>query len=1244
MNPQVRVFLSSTFSDFRAEREAIQKIAMPRLRQAFDALGARYDLVDLRWGITEEAQKSHETIQICLEEIRRCQRLSPKPNFAILLGDRYGWQPLPAEIPEEHWRAIFTQASWRERRLLKRRYRGPDLNCIPPVYRLIENTEGNTGPENGDTQLQHTLRYLADKAGLKGRDRLPYFASATHQEIAVGALDPTIEDEAASHVRCYIRRLEGDFYAPEMHEYIDWNEQSKTPDAYALRESRRLQETLLRKLGESALRRYDEKLRDGKLTKEYRDQFISDFIADQIEVGEAQLKSKRAETSIEIYAGKTNDFEEQLCKNFRGRQEIIQFISDYLEQDSPGSCCFVVGPGGSGKSTLIAMAARLCRQSTSQDRVSSKPIVYYIGGISGSESLESVLSSLEIKINLRKKSIEIGSEPNHSGGPGERLKICLEQASQNGPLILMLDGLDQLDLRGELALMKWLPATLPKNVHLIASCRTDSTVYEGLSILFPDSLLRVPEVSESDASEIFHAWLEDPQEIYSSAGLSPLKRRTITPSQEKKVLEAFSGCGRILWLRLIAEQAKRWPSWYRIDKLPNNLERTISWILFESLIKEGRHPKAFLIAATSFLAAARYGLSDAEINRCLALHDDVRSELDEANKRTGQSWNDESSLPPILWSRLLFDLKPFLTLLIQDGTLIYRWFHREFATVLTDRLHANNRQRVAIHRDLATMFKDQAEHNSLLLEKISSQGPTSSMALRRVMEQPFHMFSSGQIQGLVELLESIDFCMAKCGANKPLELVEDTKLIPREHRLSDAQYEWFLCLRRWSRRLALGDNDWPSHRILIQLCLESKNLYEKVQRKQYQHFIRQTVYSLRPVSYVTPLTKEVELETALALLLKDLEKLEESLPLEILNSRWLCHSREDGSMDLYDIEVGKLVDTYTNESLMLERIISSDSRCIRKEVIPPSEDSKRVVTRYGSSIWVGDVDITLGSEKVMCCGEASPLSLYLCGNILHLIDLEEVARRSLKGAYLHDGSRLDGLEETRRDYKRFDIVAFTSNDTFASIGWQDTTYRDEIKIEVFKISDQDVQLKAAILCNDSLDLPFGLIGVLEDGRMVLTAETFHRSYCFDPNKAEGEICLCLDPLRWSYKPLEGEQANPINYYSPDSDRTVKVEVAASGYNDPSLTGPLGSFDVPCFSLDCYEGSALLWAGHEECGDHDGLMFWHVPEGSNGLHGLIPWVSDVPIRFVIRINHDHYLVIKDSGPVLLKIPSEVDVIR
>ena len=41
-----------------------------------------------------------------MEELRRSQEVSPQPNFLILLGDRYGWRPLPEEITEAEFQSL----------------------------------------------------------------------------------------------------------------------------------------------------------------------------------------------------------------------------------------------------------------------------------------------------------------------------------------------------------------------------------------------------------------------------------------------------------------------------------------------------------------------------------------------------------------------------------------------------------------------------------------------------------------------------------------------------------------------------------------------------------------------------------------------------------------------------------------------------------------------------------------------------------------------------------------------------------------------------------------------------------------------------------------------------------------------------------------------------------------------------------------------------------------------------------
>ena len=92
----MRVFVSSTFRDMQAERDALVKRVFPLLRRACEARSVAWGEVDLRWGITSEDVAEGGVLPICLAEIDAC-----RPFFLCLLGERYGWVPGPARIPAE---------------------------------------------------------------------------------------------------------------------------------------------------------------------------------------------------------------------------------------------------------------------------------------------------------------------------------------------------------------------------------------------------------------------------------------------------------------------------------------------------------------------------------------------------------------------------------------------------------------------------------------------------------------------------------------------------------------------------------------------------------------------------------------------------------------------------------------------------------------------------------------------------------------------------------------------------------------------------------------------------------------------------------------------------------------------------------------------------------------------------------------------------------------------------------------
>ena len=99
------IFISSTFQDMQTERDFLIKKTFPKLREIAARRLVTMTPIDLRWGITQEDSQSGKVVELCLQEIERCQ-----PFFIGIIGERYGW--CPSESDFENNSMLFDQYQW----------------------------------------------------------------------------------------------------------------------------------------------------------------------------------------------------------------------------------------------------------------------------------------------------------------------------------------------------------------------------------------------------------------------------------------------------------------------------------------------------------------------------------------------------------------------------------------------------------------------------------------------------------------------------------------------------------------------------------------------------------------------------------------------------------------------------------------------------------------------------------------------------------------------------------------------------------------------------------------------------------------------------------------------------------------------------------------------------------------------------------------------------------------------------
>jgi WD40 repeat protein len=772
-----RLFVSSTFSDFAAERDVLQKEVFPALDAYCATEGYQFYPLDLRWGVNEEAQLDHRTTEICLNEVRTAKQDYPPPNFLILIGNRYGFVPLPYAIAQDEFEAIL---AWLEggdgqnaARAIRSVYQQDHNYLVPPglseaapdraalISAYTLRSRADDRPElkavdawaRREAELRAALQEAAD--GLLSLGRIDaaahekYFLSLTDQEIihglpgyrpAADGASPRSRDADGPPAIAFIREIVTQSTAPPaaIGRYF---EQAPRLDA--------LKETIKRTLSA-------DQVITARATVDEHGRFSAAYLADfahQIQ-GKLQSAIDRYIAAVETLEQAPDHaltrerathraFGEQKLEVFVGQERELAAIARYLAGagDHP---LIVHSRSGLGKSALMARAIALAE---SADR--APVIARFVGASAASSNLRALLVSVIEDLAAH----DIVALPVDFEQDAHKLNAQIEEllSSTTRPAVVFLDALDQLQRPHDLG---WLPETLPETLRLVLSVlddadyEADSDLYRDLqNRLAPDAFLAVDPLGLTQARDILSA-------------LEQQTRHQLQDGQRNYIIEKLGAAGASpLYLTTAFEIARSWKSYHTAGAgrfvLADDTKGVIAQLI-EELSSVHHHETELVTRILGYLAAARNGLSAKELTDVLSRDAGVMRAI--SSERHGALTD---RLPPSVWVRLNRDLSSFLVEKQIDDQPLLQFFHRQVTEVVREQHYG--RCKTELHAALAVYFESQA----------SERDGKTVHGKRGLSELPFQLDAADDALRLGEILMSPDWMQQKVAAFGPRPLIED---------------------------------------------------------------------------------------------------------------------------------------------------------------------------------------------------------------------------------------------------------------------------------------------------------------------------------------------------------------------------------------------------------------------------------------------------------------------------------------
>lgn len=729
----VRLFVSSTFRDMHAERDHLNRFVFPELRSRCRRRGVEFVAVDLRWGVTGDEIEERGVAAVSLAALEPCT------VFVGVLGERFG-TVIPPETLLPDW---VERVDARVRAVVEESYL-LDLSSVPPVYRLrpgaypppeqverlvkaINAAGGSASAESATArEIRHAAfesppgrfrcRFYLRRAGVSShpdfpRQLIPVFADEDpRSRDRLAALRSRIEDEGPGIVREYAAeyaglRLDSTFLPGR----LSSAERSALEDGVlAPGDWPRLGAGLRKALVDH-----------GTVALNGLEEFGNQVLEDVWSILEPELPAETERSShdpLALATGYHEAFLRDRTRLFFGREEILTRILEYVSDAGTDEPLVVHGPAGSGKSSVMAEAARRLRQ----DLPGALVLPYFVGVAPGSTELVAVLR--QVSARLLPDQDAMGDIPRDRDELSVRWLDYLGDSAAGRPTVVVIDAVNQIDQQtaGD---ARWLPRWLPNAARLVVSTIEPAELPMISAGARPVPTVLVPPLVEGECRDLVQAFLASRQKRLTESQIADLLK-----GEEERRLPLYLVTA-LTELCLFGDFDALSA---RVRQLPGSLPELFGQLLGRLEVDHGGELTRWLLSG---LAIARSGLAEAEI---LELADGV------------------APMPQLTWMRFYRAIEPYLQQRDEAaGAASITFFHDRLTRAVEERYLRTPDARRAAHGRLAGNFDRHARDEQRGWRRDDA---------RALAELPHHLLHAGTFDAYRETVSDPEFVEAKCSS------------------------------------------------------------------------------------------------------------------------------------------------------------------------------------------------------------------------------------------------------------------------------------------------------------------------------------------------------------------------------------------------------------------------------------------------------------------------------------------------